>query len=881
MITRSACISVSLIVLLLLVSGNVSNISIFDGSGDHTTNSKFTLSDTTLSILNDNDFVLQGWPGNGTLEEPYVIEGLTIDLEGTGDTCIEVMSTTAHFVIRNCVLRGYTSRGIWLYDVVNGSVEDCNIAYLGSAQTTGIDCAHSSDITISNNTIWSNNYGIWIHTSGYTNCTNNRCNENACGILIESSSPNHLVGNYCNNNSEVGIIVISTQNNMILNNTCVENGGYYWGGGIFIRDTNHSIVKNNFVESTNVDGSPYTGIAIYEGSSHNYITNNTCSVGIDANGITQGIGIGDPSICNVVNNNTCLRNLYGISLSNWLDDTDSPDQNRVINNTITGSIDTGISLFRTYGNELIDNTILNGIGHDIFLERAGLNTINGNSMIGNGLRIEGTLNECNQVSITNNTVNNLQLIAIQGTENGIISGDLGQIVLVNCTNINIENASISNVWSGGAFHFTDSVRIYNSTFDNCTFGLSLDHSDSTTIQQSTFINCTYGLDVDQTSNNSRVELNSFLLNNRHAQDYGVDNVFEHNFWDDYSGYDIEGDGIGDSAYGIYGESNNSDEYPLMLRLGSTPIWLTSPHDQFLEGGHSFEYDLDATASLPGLQTWWLNDSLSFSIDSFGIITNATILDVANYGLQVWINDSIGNTITASLNIVVDDTTPPTWINTPSDVLLEFGDSFTYDLDVRDYSEIVSWSLNNTAYFSIDQQGIISNGTVLQVGIYGMEVLTSDSLGNTASVEFSIEVQDTISPMWIIEPTDVIVYTNQEIDIQFEAWDLSGISQWTVDNTVAFAITSNGRLVSISGLSAGTYTLTVSAFDSHNNPCVAVFSIIVREYIGSTTTSENTTTSTISTTETTPPPDNPLLLIVVGTIAIGVLLILYLARQRVN
>ena len=52
-----------------------------------------------IDIESNVDFVNQGWPGNGTEEEPYVIEGLYIATHGN---CIEISDTTAHVIIKQC-----------------------------------------------------------------------------------------------------------------------------------------------------------------------------------------------------------------------------------------------------------------------------------------------------------------------------------------------------------------------------------------------------------------------------------------------------------------------------------------------------------------------------------------------------------------------------------------------------------------------------------------------------------------------------------------------------------------------------------------------------------------------------------------------------------
>jgi hypothetical protein len=50
-----------------------------------------------------------------------------------------------------------------------------------------------------------------------------------------------------------------------------------------------------------------------------------------------------------------------------------------------------------------------------------------------------------------------------------------------------------------------------------------------------------------------------------------------NYWDDYTGEDNDGDGIGDTPYPIYG-GDNEDRYPLMYPTGNAP-----PDKPLIEG----------------------------------------------------------------------------------------------------------------------------------------------------------------------------------------------------------------------------------------------------------------------------------------------------------
>ncbi len=61
-----------------------------------------------IHIEGTEDFELQGWPGDGTEEEPYVISGLNITRD-LGVVLIEIKNTYAHFLIQDCYIRQISS----------------------------------------------------------------------------------------------------------------------------------------------------------------------------------------------------------------------------------------------------------------------------------------------------------------------------------------------------------------------------------------------------------------------------------------------------------------------------------------------------------------------------------------------------------------------------------------------------------------------------------------------------------------------------------------------------------------------------------------------------------------------------------------------------
>ncbi len=143
-----------------------------------------------ISIYTNAGFTSQGFPGNGTAEDPYIIEGYDIT---TGGDCISIRDTDTYFVIRNCLLTGglgYIYDGIALIRVNNGEIRN-NTIY-------GKDCgvsleASSNNIIVKNNISGNDNFGEGVvidSSSHYNTVTTNFLSGNTRGVEI-----------YGNNNS--------------------------------------------------------------------------------------------------------------------------------------------------------------------------------------------------------------------------------------------------------------------------------------------------------------------------------------------------------------------------------------------------------------------------------------------------------------------------------------------------------------------------------------------------------------------------------------------------------------------------------------------------------------------------------------------------------
>lgn len=135
-----------------------------------------------IRIDGDEDFadlaVEENWRGDGTEEDPWLIEGYEIDGGGFGHS-IFIGNVTGHFEVRGCHLHNASGRGgryfrnsgLHLYNTTDGAVEE---NYIVDNAHMGIYLERTEDSVISDNTVLSN--------KGH-------------GILLESSSGNELENN--------------------------------------------------------------------------------------------------------------------------------------------------------------------------------------------------------------------------------------------------------------------------------------------------------------------------------------------------------------------------------------------------------------------------------------------------------------------------------------------------------------------------------------------------------------------------------------------------------------------------------------------------------------------------------------------------------------
>ncbi|KAF5430130.1 CASH domain-containing protein [Candidatus Methanophagaceae archaeon] len=223
------------------------------------------------------------------------------------------------------------------------------------------------------------------------------------------------------------------------------------------------------------------------------------AITLSADGITlEGFKVTSTSFgtrIEVISNNNTIRNINvsgGINLRNSNNNTisgnnayhwhDGISLRYSHDNTISGNIASnnhhGIYLYSSCNNIILGNTVSNnehtGIG---IVSYSHNNTITGNTFVNDGLFIRDHY----QNTVEDNTVNGKPLVYLEDASD-IEVIDAGQVILVNCSNILVENLELSNTHVGVELWATEDCIISNNTISNNNYvGILLDHSSNNTI----------------------------------------------------------------------------------------------------------------------------------------------------------------------------------------------------------------------------------------------------------------------------------------------------------------------------------------------------------------------------------------------------------------
>jgi parallel beta-helix repeat protein len=305
-----------------------------------------------ITITGDDELtsiaLTNGWQGNGTEANPFIIEQISI-IPTHNETLLIIGNTQLHFIIRESIFTGGQT-GIRLTNVQNGWILNNRI----TGNLIGIDLYESENNHIIDNIIENNG---WY------------------GIALDRSNNNELIENHIESNIEAGIYLVFSTSNYFDSNYIANNDG--WGIRLVRAPYNHfenNIVTNNIQSGIEID---YGRVCT--------LRNNT----LISNG-EAGIRISsqqEPTNCEI-RGNVIISNTVGIQLEHSND-------NEIKENRIEEAGDTGISLRYANNNTIEDNEIIESLGFGIAFLGSWDNIIRRNNFIHNRCLID-YYDECSQ-----------------------------------------------------------------------------------------------------------------------------------------------------------------------------------------------------------------------------------------------------------------------------------------------------------------------------------------------------------------------------------------------------------------------------------------------------------------------------------------------------
>jgi parallel beta-helix repeat protein len=451
-----------------------------------------------IDIRGDADFTPKNGvtSGNGTIDDPYIIEGW--EIVTTTEKAILVVQTSAYFIVRNCYLQTGSESycALRFYELEHGRADHVNI----STKTQGVEIWDSSDVILSNLTISGGFVSIDIeHHSHHIDIKDSALVSSDRGIRpfnahhIEISNVTtqaistgiHLVTSHyttitdCNFSGNNHGIEIIASGYVTMHNTSMYNNkiGLYIGGLIGYRDYDHNIDSSNTINSDPI-----------------YYYRNQSNLVIDGSG---GIGfLGFIECDNItVKNYHCSNSGNGIIMAGSRD-------SQIIQSSFSDNIN-GIDIAYSENILVSDCVSDNTVGSGIMLINSQHCKLRNNSIInspeytfevfGNQHQVDNFVHDID----TSNTIDGQPILYLVGEKNVRITKNtnFAYLAFVNCKNAQVVNVKFKPYLSQGILLVNTTGIIRGCTVNFNIYGFQVVHCSGLWIINCVTRGCHHGFEL--------------------------------------------------------------------------------------------------------------------------------------------------------------------------------------------------------------------------------------------------------------------------------------------------------------------------------------------------------------------------------------------------
>ena len=401
----------------------------------------------------------------------------------------------------------------------------------GSVDPTGAPLRRKGDVYTFIGNVNADESGITIERDNMT--------LKGVGYTLQGTLAPYSIGIYISQRNNItidGVKIHSFTNDILLNKT--GNSKIF---GSSITDSSHCICflssHHNSIEANNVTTEMAYGIILADSSSYNNISRNNISCS-DGKGIDLSSSSG-----NTIAENSVRNSLDGISL-------EFSDNNTLSKNNVTGNNDVGILLLSSSDNVLREN-----------------------SMVGNAYSFGVHGQFTNDIDVSN-TIDSKPIYYWVDKHDYTVPPDAGYVGLVECSNITVQNTTVTNNEQGILLANTTNCIVSGNNVQNNYYGIDLELSCSNnSISRNDLTNNHNALVLSSSSNNTVTKnnitsdnLDCITLTSSSSQNNILDNTIIGNngyglsLWFSCDNNRISQNIIASNRYGIGLDSSSNNSF---------------------------------------------------------------------------------------------------------------------------------------------------------------------------------------------------------------------------------------------------------------------------------------------------------------------------------